>query len=161
MFGPAGIAYVYLVYGMYDCLNVVTGPDGEANAVLIRAVAPLQGADRMREDRVNWFAQRRRAAPEALEREADRLRHLPDDQLASGPGLVGAAFGLDRGWTGTDLLDPSSPLRIEGPLGSVAPSRIVAGPRIGVAYAGEPWVSLPWRVAIADEPAVSRPRPWR
>jgi DNA-3-methyladenine glycosylase len=161
MFGPAGIAYVYLVYGMYDCLNVVTGPAGDANALLIRAVAPVAGVDRMREDRVHWYAQRRRATPDALERETRRLGRLRDDQLASGPGLVGAAFGLDRSWTGTDLLDPRSSLRLEGPLGSIPAERIVTGPRVGVDYAGEPWVSLPWRVAIADEPAVSRPQPGR
>jgi DNA-3-methyladenine glycosylase len=161
MFGPAGVAYVYLVYGMYDCLNVVTGPDGDASALLIRAVAPLAGMDRMRADRAAWYARRRRASSSAIELERERLQRLPDDVLASGPGLVGAAFGLDRDWTGTDLIDPTSRLRIEGTLGSVPARRIASGPRIGVAYAGEPWVSLPWRLAIVDEPAVSRPRPGR
>ena len=163
MFGPAGIAYVYLVYGMYDCLNVVTGLDGAAAAVLIRAVEPLTGIEAMRLDRARVLASRRRApAPRPV-----RPDRLSDARVASGPGLIGAAFGLDRSWTGVDLCDPDSPLRLEtapepgGPDAVHAVDVVVATPRIGIAYAGEPWASVPWRLAIAGHPSVSGTRPPR
>jgi DNA-3-methyladenine glycosylase len=156
MFGRPGIAYVYLVYGMHDCLNVVTGPADSAGALLIRAVAPTDGVDLMRADRLAWLAaHRRKVGSDAIAREAARLEHLPDVRLASGPGLVAAAFGIDRSATGTDLFDPASSLRLEGPFGAVAADAISVGPRIGVAYAGTPWAEQPWRFAIAGDPSVS------
>jgi DNA-3-methyladenine glycosylase len=156
MFGRPGIAYVYLVYGMHDCLNVVTGPAGSASALLIRAVAPTDGIELMRADRLAWLAVHRRAiAPDAAAREAARLARLPDARLASGPGLVGAAFAIDRSATGLDLCDPASPLRLEGPLGSVPDDAIATGPRVGVAYAGPPWADMPWRFVVAGDPSVS------
>jgi DNA-3-methyladenine glycosylase len=158
MFGPPGIAYVYLVYGMYDCLNVVTGPEGAASALLVRAVEPLEGVEAMRADRARLAAARRRSLDRDAAAERERLAQLPDRRLASGPGLVGAAFGIDRTFTGVDLCDPHSPLRLEGPGGSVPDAEIVATPRIGVAYAGEPWISRPWRLVLAGHPSVSGPR---
>ena len=159
MFGPAGIAYVYLVYGMYDCLNVVTGPAGEASALLIRALEPLSGAERMRHDRLARVTSRRRIAdPTRDVADATRLARLQVERLASGPGLAAAAFGLDRTWTGRDLCDARSALRLEGPAGTVTAPEISATPRIGVGYAGEPWASLPWRFSIAGHPSVSGPR---
>ncbi len=158
MFGRPGIAYVYLVYGMYDCLNLVTGPAETASALLIRAVAPTEGMDLMRADRLAWFAaHRRNAGPEARSAEGRRLARLPDERLASGPGLVAAAFGIDRSATGIDLCDPDSPLRLEGLLGSVPDDRIEVTPRIGVAYAGPPWAGIPWRFTVAGDPSVSGP----
>jgi DNA-3-methyladenine glycosylase len=161
MFGPAGIAYVYLVYGMYDCLNVVTGTPGDASALLIRAVEPLEGIEAMRLERVlrTTTRQRSMAAPGRAEAEAQRVAGLPVARLASGPGLVTAAFGITTAWTGLDLCDPGSALRLEeAPVGD-EPITVVAGPRVGVGYAGEPWVSHPLRFAIAGDPAVSRPAP--
>jgi DNA-3-methyladenine glycosylase len=161
MAGPPGIAYVYLVYGMYDCLNVVSGPDGRLAAVLIRAVEPVAGVDRMRDERLRAATTRRRAAgSEAwLATAAARLAATPDHRLASGPGLVGAAFGIDTGWTGADLCDPGSPLRLERGPGAIGD--VVAGPRVGVAYAGEEWASRPWRYAIAGHRSVSGRPPAR
>jgi DNA-3-methyladenine glycosylase len=136
MFGPPGIAYVYLVYGMHHCLNVVTEADGRPAAVLIRAVEPEEGLDAMR-------AGRGRAA-------------IGDERLASGPGCVGAAFGLDRAFTGMDLCDPASPLHLARAPEDEPPPVVVTGPRVGIAYAGEPWTSRPWRMAVAGSPSLSR-----
>jgi DNA-3-methyladenine glycosylase len=150
MFGRAGIAYVYLVYGMHYCLNVVTGPDGVAAAVLVRAVEPIEGMDAVR-------AMPPARAPTATAVGGPgRSSAVPDHRLASGPGLVGRAFAVDRFWTGVDLCDPSSPLRLEArPTGEPAP-RIVATPRIGIAFAGHPWTDVPWRFVDADSRSVSR-----
>jgi len=157
MFGPPGFAYVYLVYGMYDCLNVVTGPEGTPAAVLIRAIEPLEGIDAMRIDRVRLAAARRHAPRTS----PPRVERLVDARIASGPGLVGAALGLDRSWTGIDLCDPRSPLRLEDPAGTVAGGRVIATPRIGIDYAGDPWSGVPWRLAIGGHPSVSGPRSTR
>jgi len=158
MFGPPGIAYVYLVYGMYHCLNVVTEPEGRPAALLVRAVAPLEGIELIRAARLAAARHRLRSAP-ADRRDAAlrRIATLPASRLASGPGLVADAFGLDRTWTGVDLCHPASPLRLEPrPAGEPEPT-ILATPRIGIAYAGEPWTLHPWRLLIAGDPAVSVP----
>jgi DNA-3-methyladenine glycosylase len=160
MAGPPGVAYVYLVYGMYDCLNVVTGPEGAPSAVLIRAVEPLDGMARMREDRLAVSA-RRRAARTAAGAEAARARleRTPDHRLASGPGMVAAAFGVDTTWTGRDLCSPDAILRLErdpaDPADTVSPHSVLTTARIGVAYAGPDWAGRPWRFAIAGHPSVS------
>lgn len=158
MFGPAGNAYVYLVYGMYDCLNVVTEPAGMPAALLMRAVEPIEGIDAMRVDRIVRGTTRRRSlTAERAAADAERIRRLPSDRLASGPGLVAAAFGLDTGWTGVDLCDPGSPLRLETAPAGEAPAEVIATPRIGIDYAGDPWTARPWRFAERDHPSVSGP----
>jgi DNA-3-methyladenine glycosylase len=158
MFGPAGHAYVYLVYGMYDCLNVVTGPDGVAAALLIRAVAPLEGADSMRLDRILRTTTRRRSlTPDQAAAAARRIERLPVERLASGPGIAAAAFGLDTRWTGVDLCDSTSPLRLEEAPAAEPPPFIVTTARIGVEYAGVPWSTNPWRFIERGHPSVSGP----
>ncbi len=143
MFGPPGIAYVYLVYGMHHCLNVVTEADGRPAALLVRAVEPLAGLDAMRSARDS--AARARPA-----------RAVRDTRLAAGPGLVGAAFSIDRSMSGLDLCDTTSSLRLEpAPIDEAAPT-IIATPRVGIAYAGEPWVSRPWRLLVDGSPSISR-----
>jgi DNA-3-methyladenine glycosylase len=162
MFGPAGRAYVYLVYGMYDCLNVVTESEGSPAALLIRAVEPVEGIERMRVDRIERAGSRRRVRdPERLSADAGRIGRLPAQRLASGPGLVAAAFGLDAGWTGTDLCDARSPLRLEATPLTEAVAEIVATPRIGIDGAGLPWTALPWRLTLAGHPSISGPAGWR
>lgn len=154
MYGPPGIAYVYLVYGMHHLLNVVTEPAGRPAALLIRAVEPLTGIDAMRAARASSARARRKDAG-AAEREADAAMRAPAHRLAAGPALVTACFGLDRSLTGEDLLDPRSPVRIEAaPPGE--PLTIEASPRIGVAYAGE-WAARPWRFTLAGHPSLSVP----
>jgi DNA-3-methyladenine glycosylase len=152
MFGPPGVAYVYLVYGMYDCLNVVVEPDGSPAAVLVRAVEPLAGLEAMRTARRRQAAARRRRPARPADRIADR-------RLASGPGVLAAAFDIDRSMTGLDLLDPASPLRLEvGQAAGSAELDVVATPRVGIEYASEPWRSLPWRLVVAASPSLSGSR---
>ena len=159
MFGPPGHAYVYLVYGMHACLNVVTEPAGSPAALLVRAIEPLVGLDAMRADRVARAAANRRAGtPAQAEADAARIAAIHDTRLASGPGLVAAAFGLGPSWTGRDLCSPRSTRRLEVPPGGRATADvIVADPRIGIGYAAEPWASLPWRLSLAGHPSVSGP----
>ncbi|RYG36352.1 DNA-3-methyladenine glycosylase [bacterium] len=123
MFGPPGRAYVYLNYGMHWMLNVSAHPNGQAAAVLIRAAEPLEGLERMRENR----------GVEAV------------GNLLSGPGKLCRAFGIDRGLNDIDLLDPSSELRIES---APPPGRILTGPRIGLAIGKAH--DFPWRYVDAD-----------
>lgn len=139
MFGVAGTAYVYLVYGMHHMLNVAAGPVGEPAAILVRAVEPIEGLERMR---------------------AARIGRTPirDLRLASGPGLVSACFAVDRTIDGSDLLGPRATVRLE-PGGLRPDERIEMGARVGIDYAGQPWTSMPWRFSIAGHPSVSTTRP--
>ncbi|MEA2651047.1 MAG: DNA-3-methyladenine glycosylase [Chloroflexota bacterium] len=130
MFGPPGHLYVYLIYGLHHCLNVVTGPGDKPEAVLIRALEIDEGIRLAR---------------------ALRGPRPPDVRLAAGPGNVGRALGVDRRLSGTDLV--SGPVRIQPRSEPVPPIR--TGPRIGVDYAG-PWAARPMRFWIADDPHVSR-----
>jgi DNA-3-methyladenine glycosylase len=132
MFGPPGRLYVYLIYGLHHCLNVVAGPGTKPEAVLIRALALDEGIEAAR--------RRRGAAP-------------PMERLASGPGNVARALGVDRGLDGADLLE--GPIRIE-PRSGRAP-RVRRGPRVGVDYAAA-WARRPLRFWIADDVHVSRAR---
>jgi DNA-3-methyladenine glycosylase len=157
MFGPPGHAYVYLVYGMYDCLNVVTEPAGDPAALLVRAVEPLEGVDAMRVDRIVRATTRRRRDPEQAAADAERIGRLPRLRLASGPGLVTAAFGIDTGWTGVDLCDPGSPLRLDAAPAGEPPADVVATPRIGIDYAGAAWAARAWRLVERGHRSVSGP----
>lgn len=89
--------------------------------------------------------------------EAERIAGLPRARLASGPGLVAAAFGLASDWTGMDLCDPASPLRLEAAPVNEAPPVVSATARIGIAAAGDPWTSHPWRLIERGHPSVSGP----
>ncbi|HEY8438957.1 MAG TPA: DNA-3-methyladenine glycosylase [Candidatus Limnocylindrales bacterium] len=158
MYEGPGTAYVYLVYGMHDCLNIVTEPVGRPAALLVRAVEPLEGVELMRRSRAARIAVRMRLRAASSDAIAEaRLKRPADARLAAGPGLVCAAFEIDRSLTGADLLDPAADVRLEPrPLDEPSPE-IVSGPRVGVGYAAEPWRSEPWRLAIAGHPSVSRP----
>jgi DNA-3-methyladenine glycosylase len=146
MFGSPGVAYVYLVYGMHHCLNVVTEAAPRPAALLVRAVEPLAGLEAMRTARTVLAVRAGRAAV-----------RVADERLAAGPGLVCAAFGIDRTATGLDLCDPSSPLRLEAHPDDEAAPLVEATPRIGIGYAGEPWTSRPWRLVVAGSASLSRP----
>ncbi len=122
MFGPPGRLYVYLSYGIHVCANVVTGSDGDGQAVLLRAVAPVSGLDVMRSRRTG------------------RL----DRDLTNGPGKLCAALGLTLSDNGAvlcdDVVDASSPIRILDD-GTPPPPDPIVGPRIGITKA----IDTPWR----------------
>jgi DNA-3-methyladenine glycosylase len=128
IFGPGGHAYVYLCYGMYDCMNIVAERNGTAGCVLIRALEPVQGADVMRER---------------------RPRARADRDLASGPGKLTRALGITREHSGADItrgnlvvLDPSDMPGFE----------IAVTPRIGITKCAD----LPLRFHIKGNRFVSR-----
>ena len=131
LFGPPGRAYVYLSYGIHSLLNFVAEPEGEAAAVLIRALEPTAGLEAMRE------------------RRGDR----PDGELCSGPGKLTEALGIGLERNGADL--SRDPFLMLGPEGQ--PPAVVTGPRIGITKA----VERPWRFCAAGSRFVSRPRPSR
>lgn len=157
MWGEPGRAYVYLVYGMYDCLNVVVAPPGQPAAVLVRAAEPIAGIDAIRAARLAHAGARRRAWTDARrEAEAIRLGGLDPPRLAAGPGALAAAFSIGRTDTGNDLCAPEGSLRLAISPTDPAPS-IVATPRVGIAYAAEPWRSIAWRFVDPASGALSGP----
>jgi DNA-3-methyladenine glycosylase len=140
MFGPPGVAYVYLVYGMYHCLNVVTEPEGRAAAILIRAAEPLAGLEAMRAARAGHRGP---------------ARPMPDARLASGPGVLCAAFSITRADTGLDLLDDAGSLRLELAAATLPADRIAETARVGIDYAAVEWRDRPWRFVDRASPSVS------
>ncbi|GLZ36048.1 putative 3-methyladenine DNA glycosylase [Lentzea sp. NBRC 105346] len=126
MFGPAGHLYVYFVYGMHFCANVVALTDGVPGAVLLRAGEVVSGHD---------IAHERR--PSARN----------DAELAKGPARLCTTLGLDRGHNGADLTSVASPVRLYA---GDPVDKVHSGPRVGVAVA----MDVPWRFWI-DSPAVS------
>jgi DNA-3-methyladenine glycosylase len=132
MFGPAGHAYVYMIYGFYFCLNVVTEAVGYPAAVLIRAIEPLENMDSMR---------RRRKNP------------VRDTDIGSGPGKLCMAMSIDKNLNGADLL--ANTIWIEDR--DLETGVILTSPRVGVDYAGE-YKDKPWRFFVEGNPHVSRVR---
>lgn len=157
MFGPPGVAYVYLVYGMYHCLNIVTEAPGRPAALLVRAVEPLEGVAEMRLARIRTALARASRHDTDPDRARKHIEGLPALRLASGPGLVCDAFSIDRSHDGLDLLDGNSALRIEEAPPGHGPIAVATGPRIGIGYAPEPWLSRPWRFYDSGSGAVSGP----
>lgn len=136
MFGPAGHAYVFQIYGLHFCFNVVTVGEGTPQAVLVRALEPTRGLALM--------ARRRGVSPEQPGWE--RL-------LCSGPARLCQALAVTRAQYGHDLTRP--PLYVCRGRSPVPDEAIATGPRIGVDYAGE-WKDKPWRFWVRDNPHVSR-----
>lgn len=110
LFGPPGRVYVYLIYGMHECLNLVAEPEGVPGCVLIRAAEPLAGLEQMR---------------------ARRPKARRERDLARGPGRLTQAFGIDRRLNGADAAQ--GPLRVHVPEGAEE-FEIQVTPRIGVRY---------------------------
>jgi DNA-3-methyladenine glycosylase len=137
MWGDGGHGYVYFTYGMHHCMNVVASAVGDPVAVLIRALEPTEGLERMYKNR------------KAARRDTD---------LCSGPAKLCQALDIDRRLDGHDLVTCTG-LYIERARETALPtSRIAVGPRIGVSYADK-WADKPLRFYITDNPHVSKPRP--
>lgn len=130
LWGPPGHAYVYLIYGMHSMLNIVTGADGEAQAVLVRACEPVEGLSVVQERRGG------KAGP----------------QLLAGPGKVGQALALDTTWSGHPIYSPGGLIVGPGP----APAAIAVGPRVGIEYALPEHQALLWRFADAGSRWVTK-----
>ncbi len=128
MWGEAGHAYVYLVYGLHHCLNVVTVGPGEPEAVLIRGAEIVRGVDVVRT------------------RRGSRAR---DDSLTNGPGKLCRALAVDRHDDGSNLCEPDSSLRIHDDGYRPAEDLVRRLPRVGVGYAGEA-ASWPLRLVTAS-----------
>jgi DNA-3-methyladenine glycosylase len=131
LFGPPGRAYVYLSYGIHSLLNAVAEPDGEAAAVLIRALEPTVGI-------------------EAMRRRRGRER---DEELCSGPGKLTEALGVGLDDNGASLSAP--PLAVLPREGAWVDGEVAVGPRIGISKATE----YPWRFCASGNGFVSRPWP--
>jgi DNA-3-methyladenine glycosylase len=131
LFGRPGLAYVYFSYGVHNLLNAVCEPQGEAAAVLIRALEPRWGLDAMRE---------RRGRSERRE-------------LCSGPGKLTEAMGIELRHNGTSLLE--SPFEVTGRAGEWEGVEVVSAPRIGISRG----VEYPWRFCAAGSRFLSRPLP--
>ena len=121
MFGPPGHLYVYLSYGIHHCANVVAAPEGSGQALLVRAVEPIEGHELMR----------------------SRRSGRRDRELTNGPGKVCQALGITLVEYGTDLCDPEAKVHIVDD-GTPPPSDPVVGPRIGITRA----VDRPWRFRV-------------
>jgi DNA-3-methyladenine glycosylase len=160
MFGPPGHAYVYFVFGMHWCVNVVCGPAGSAAAVLLRAGEVTSGIE---------VARRRRAGAAASPARASTGTPTGDRDLARGPARLAQALGVTGLLDGSYLLDGSGALTLRPPgrgvrtataqssssPGSSARGEVCRGPRVGVANGAD----LPWRFWLAGEPTVSPYRP--
>jgi DNA-3-methyladenine glycosylase len=133
---PGGHAYVYLIYGMHFCLNAVTGERGIGSAVLLRAGEPVEGEERMVENR-GW------------------ARKLRPGDLAGGPGKICQALAIDRSLDGVRLDEPPLSMTRGEP---VEEGEVVASPRIGVDYAGEA-AQWPLRFSVRGHRHVSKPWP--
>jgi DNA-3-methyladenine glycosylase len=129
MFGPAGTAYVYLIYGVHWCLNVVTDAEGFGAAVLLRAARPIEGVEAMRARRPG----------------------RPDRDLLRGPGNLARALGVDATLNRHPMDAP--PLWI-APGRTVPDAEVAIGPRIGITRAAD-W---PLRFWVAGDPHVSKAR---
>ncbi len=132
MFGPAGYAYVYFTYGMHWMFNIVTGEPGQANAVLLRALQPVEGMELMAERRYRDHA-----------------------ELTNGPAKLSQALGIDKSLNGAYLCSADSVIWLEVGI-EVDSDAIASGPRIGLGKTPEPWKSISWRYWLQGNAWVSR-----
>ena len=134
MYGPPGHAYVYFTYGMHWLFNFVTRPEGQPEAVLLRAVHPTEGLDIV----------------------AERRGHQPARLWTDGPAKVTQAFGIDGQHNRLDLAAPEAIIFVE-PGEPVPDEWVTTGPRVGFFTVPEPWKSKPWRF-LAHLPVIEASR---
>lgn len=127
MYGRPGRAYVYFTYGMHWMLNCVCGPEGYPAAVLIRSLIPDEGLDFI----------------------ACKRQGISQRDWCSGPARLTRALAIGRECNEVDLTGTSGGLFIEES-NSITEDRIHRTPRIGIQYAGEPWVNMPWRFVLQE-----------
>jgi DNA-3-methyladenine glycosylase len=132
MYAPGGAAYVYLCYGLHSMFNIITGPKDSPKAVLVRAVKIVAGEDIVRK----------------------RRKGVAEKDWASGPGRVCAALGIGRHHYGHDLTSGESAW-IEDRGVKVPRREVIAGPRVGIDYAGD-WVDVPWRFVWKEAEAKAK-----
>ncbi len=125
-----GLAYIYLIYGMYWCLNLSCGQEGDPDCVLLRALEPLEGVDVM-----------------ARRRGTEKL-----SALCSGPGKLCRALGITREQYGVPVYSPDSPLTVEA---GEAGLPVEVSPRINIDYAGDAKEWL-WRFTLSGNPYISK-----
>ncbi|MBO8172866.1 MAG: DNA-3-methyladenine glycosylase [Bacillaceae bacterium] len=144
MFGPPGHAYVYFIYGMHYCMNVVSAEEGAPEAVLIRALQPVSG--------IRLMGKRRGLdLPENSDIQEIPRRTL--QRLTAGPARLCQAMGIDKKQYGLPLNRP--PLYLRHYRDPIPKDRIASGPRINIDYAEEA-KEYPWRFWIKDNPFVSK-----
>lgn len=136
MFEIGGTSYVYICYGVHNLFNVVTGPEGAAHAVLIRAIEPTKGEDHMLE-----------------RRSFSKLKK----ELTNGPGKFTKAMNITKSQNGISLLSKDNQLWLEKRSNPVAEKEIIAGPRVGMSKYVAECSNWPWRFRIKDNPWSSKP----
>jgi len=132
MFGPAGFGYVYFTYGMHWMFNVVTGKTGQANAVLIRALEPVEG---------EWLIARNRGGRERAD-------------WTNGPAKLAQALAIDGTLNEVCLFKTEGGIWIEDQP-TISFENISTGPRVGLGNTPEPWISKPWRYWLTNNRFVS------
>lgn len=133
-FGPGGYAYIYFIYGMHFCMNVVTGAKNSPEAILLRALEPLDGIALMEE----------------------RRKTGRKSSLCNGPGKLCRAMGIDKSCYGLDLC--GNRLYVEDDGWEAGPGKVMTTKRINIDYAEEA-VDFPWRFILADSPYLSKRLP--
>jgi DNA-3-methyladenine glycosylase len=132
MFKKGGLAYIYLIYGMYYCFNIVTSEENNPHAVLIRAVEPLQGLEIIKENR--------------------QIKSKKIEELTNGPGKLSQALKIDKSFNGCDLVKSNKLYLLENKDQDI---KIAASPRVNIEYAEE-YKDKKWRFYIKENKYTSK-----
>ena len=146
MFGEAGQSYIYLIYGMYNCFNIVTEKKDYPAAVLIRSIEPIKGIDLMIKNRFN--------NKKSIIHPSSRERRDQNSPTANGPGKLCQALQIDKKLNGLKLCKENK-LWLQDSNLKIKPSQIVKAKRIGIDYAGS-YKDKPWRFYLKNNCHVSK-----